>query len=91
MSFGLLAEWQFFLIGGCSIASVVIGSLGAFFQLRIKRWVAYSGIVHVGFLLAALTMGMDSSLTCLIFFLSFCLSYYDKYFFYFCFFQSKFG
>lgn len=51
-----LIEWQFVLLGAGAL-SLVIGSLGALKQKRIKRFFAYSSIVHVGFLLIALGIG----------------------------------
>ena len=39
----------------CSILSLVIGSLGAIKQSNLKRLLAYSGIGHVGFVLASLS------------------------------------
>lgn len=48
------------------ILSVFIGSLGAFFQVRLKRWFAYSSIVHIGFLIV--TIPLSNSLAIPVFF-----------------------
>ena len=51
-----LASW-FLITGVCSIA---IGTLGAFYQTRIKRFIAYSSLTHLGFML--LGLGFNSFL-----------------------------
>lgn len=40
----------------CSIGSIVIGTFGALNQSKVKRLLAYSGIVHIG--LTVLTLGL---------------------------------
>lgn len=45
-----------------AIMSVIVGSLGALNQIRIKRLLAYSAIGHIGFLLLGLATGTVSSL-----------------------------
>ena len=40
----------------CSIGSIAIGTFGALNQSKVKRLLAYSGIVHIG--LAVLTLGL---------------------------------
>nr|NP_044802.1 NADH dehydrogenase subunit 2 [Reclinomonas americana]AAD11917.1 NADH dehydrogenase subunit 2 [Reclinomonas americana] len=52
----LIQYWQPVFIF-CSIASMLIGSLGALSQRRIKRLLAYSAIGHVGYVLIALSTG----------------------------------
>lgn len=42
--------WKTFLLMGV-IASLLIGSVGALYQTKLKRLMAYSGISHVGFIL----------------------------------------
>ena len=37
-----------------AILSIIIGSLGAFNQSKIKRFLAYSGIAHIGFILLSI-------------------------------------
>ena len=46
------SSWNLLLIAG--VLSIIIGSLGLNSQLLIKRFLAYSGIAHVGFMLLAL-------------------------------------
>ena len=38
----------------CAVLSLIIGSVGALNQAKVKRLLAYSGITHIGFLLIAL-------------------------------------
>lgn len=40
----------------CSILSIIIGTLGALNQTKIKRLLAYSGISHIGFILLGLSL-----------------------------------
>ena len=41
----------------CSGASMLVAMLGALYQRRIKRFLAFSSIGHVGYLLMALSCG----------------------------------
>lgn len=43
----------------CSLLSVVVGSLGAFNQTKIKRLLAYSGISHLGFIVLGISLGSE--------------------------------
>ena len=52
--FQLLSYTEFFLL--CSLGSIIIGSLGALNQTKLKRLLAYSGISHMGFILLGLIM-----------------------------------
>lgn len=52
----LIQYWQPVFIF-CSIASMLLGSLGALSQKRIKRLLAYSAIGHAGYVLIALATG----------------------------------
>lgn len=45
-------SWQGIFIF-CALSSLAIGSFGAFAQVRLKRFLAYSSISHVGYLLTA--------------------------------------
>lgn len=45
---------NFFMM--CSILSIIIGTLGALNQTKIKRLLAYSGISHIGFILLGLSL-----------------------------------
>jgi NADH-quinone oxidoreductase subunit N len=50
----LYGQWQQIIVF-LSIASMVVGSLGAIMQKNFKRLLAYSSIGHVGFILAGLS------------------------------------
>jgi len=54
--YGLLLPWQEVLIL-CSILSMIIGTLGALWQTKIKRLLAYSGIGHIGYMLIGISTG----------------------------------
>ena len=54
--YGLLLPWQEVLIL-CSIISMIIGTLGALWQTKIKRLLAYSGIGHIGYMLIGISTG----------------------------------
>jgi proton-translocating NADH-quinone oxidoreductase chain N len=54
--YGLLLPWQEVLIL-CAIASMIIGTLGALWQTKIKRLLAYSGIGHIGYMLIGISTG----------------------------------
>ena len=53
---GIADQWQQVLVA-LSIASMVIGALGAIMQTDIKRMMAYSSIAHMGYALAGLASG----------------------------------
>jgi NADH-quinone oxidoreductase subunit N len=46
----------------CALLSIVVGSLGAINQTKIKRLLAYSAIGHMGFMLIGLSTGALSGL-----------------------------
>lgn len=54
--YGLLLPWQEVLIL-CSILSMIIGTLGALWQNKLKRLLAYSGIGHIGYMLIGISAG----------------------------------
>ena len=62
--FKLIENSNFFMI--CSLLSIIIGSLGAINQSKIKRLLAYSGISHMGFIFLGLSLfnkiGYESSI-----------------------------
>ena len=59
-AFGPIAdEWSQVLIA-LSIASMVVGALGAIMQTDIKRMMAYSSIAHMGYALAGLAAGSEA-------------------------------
>nr|YP_009317477.1 NADH dehydrogenase subunit 2 [Gelidium arborescens]AOX48906.1 NADH dehydrogenase subunit 2 [Gelidium arborescens] len=59
-------DWWSLTILPCIILSLIIGTLGAFTQTKWKRFMAYSSINHIGFLLLGLmtgtTLGIFSTL-----------------------------
>ncbi len=54
--YDFIEQWQQIIIM-CSIASMIVAALGALYQKKIKRLLAYSAIGHVGYLLIALATG----------------------------------
>lgn len=71
--------WSFFLLA-CSIASFVIGSLGALYNTNLKRLMAYGTINHIGFMLLALSTvsveGVQASLFYLTIYLTLNLNFF---------------
>lgn len=57
------------VLSGVGIFSVIIGTLFALKQKRIKRLVIYSSIAQIGFLVAALSLGTLEGFTSIFFFL----------------------
>ena len=53
----------------CSFLSLLLGSLGALYQIKIKRFLAYSSISHMGFILIALAIMSIESFYSLIFYI----------------------
>jgi NADH-quinone oxidoreductase subunit N len=53
----------------CGLGGLLFGSLGAFFQYRIKRFVAYTGITHLGFILLSLATALPNSFASAVFYL----------------------
>ena len=53
---GIADQWQQVLVA-LSVASMVIGALGAIVQTDIKRMMAYSSIAHMGYATAGLAAG----------------------------------
>lgn len=67
-SYGFILSWQKILILS-SILSMILGSLAALSQNKIKRLLAWSSIGHVGFLLSALCTGTVEGSQALLFYL----------------------
>jgi proton-translocating NADH-quinone oxidoreductase chain N len=65
--YGLFTFWQSFLII-CSASSMLIGSLGAIWQIKLKRLLAFSAISHVGYMLIGLCCCSIESIYALIFY-----------------------
>lgn len=67
--YNLIFIWQP-ILSFCSFVSIFIGTLILVTQKKIKRFLAYSGIVHLGYLLLGLStgsiLGLQSSLVYLI-------------------------
>jgi NADH-quinone oxidoreductase subunit N len=53
----------------CSLLSIFVGTLGALYQTKLKRLIAYSAINHVGFLLISLISFNSFSVFALFFYL----------------------
>jgi NADH-quinone oxidoreductase subunit N len=56
-AFGAIADQWTQVLVALSIASMVVGALGAIMQADIKRMMAYSSIAHMGYALAGLAAG----------------------------------
>jgi proton-translocating NADH-quinone oxidoreductase chain N len=65
--YGLLLPWQEILIL-CSIFSMIIGTLGALWQNKIKRLLAYSAIGNAGYMLLGVSSGTLAGLQGLLLF-----------------------
>ena len=63
--YGLFPHWQSMVIV-CSIASMVVGLLGALYQTKIKRLLAYSAISHVGYMLIGVSVGTPEGIQSLL-------------------------
>ncbi len=66
---GLLVQWQQ-IIMFLSVASMLIGALGAIGQTNIKRLMAYSSIGHVGFALVGLAAGSPEGIESVLLYLA---------------------
>jgi len=66
---GLIAKYQELLIVSASL-SIIIGTLGALNQIKLKRLMAYSAISHMGFILIGLsTISLNGLIATLIYFI----------------------
>jgi len=66
--YDFLGFWQpIFLYTG--VLSMIVGSLGALYQKKIKRLMAYSGIANVGYMLIGFSAGTVESMSGLILYL----------------------
>ena len=71
----LQAEWQI-IVGALAVLSLVFGAFPALTQNNFKRFIALSGVSHVGFLLLALVaLARDSNFDSLVFFSGYLLIY----------------
>jgi len=62
-AFGQIADQWTQVLVALSIASMVVGALGAIMQTDIKRMMAYSSIAHMGYALAGLASGTQAGAT----------------------------
>jgi NADH-quinone oxidoreductase subunit N len=53
----------------CALLSLLVGTLGALYQKRIKRLIAYSGIVHISYLILGLSTGTTAGVFSAFFYL----------------------
>lgn len=65
----LLAYWQQVIVF-LSIATMLVGALGAIMQTSIKRLLAYSSIGHVGYALIGIATGTEDGLSALLIYLA---------------------
>nr|YP_009317569.1 NADH dehydrogenase subunit 2 [Gelidium sinicola]AOX49021.1 NADH dehydrogenase subunit 2 [Gelidium sinicola] len=61
-------SWWSLIILPCILLSLLIGTLGAFTQVKWKRFMAYSSINHVGFLLLGLITGTAAGIFSVLFY-----------------------
>nr|YP_008963208.1 NADH dehydrogenase subunit 2 [Gelidium vagum]AGO19322.1 NADH dehydrogenase subunit 2 [Gelidium vagum] len=61
--------WWSLILLPCILLSLVIGTLGAFTQIKLKRFMAYGSINHIGFLLLGLITGTTSGIFSVLFYL----------------------
>ena len=54
--YDVIEVWQPLLFS-CSILSIVVASFSALYQRKIKRFLAYSSIGHVGYILMGFSTG----------------------------------
>nr|YP_009365187.1 NADH dehydrogenase subunit 2 [Gracilaria changii]ARJ60469.1 NADH dehydrogenase subunit 2 [Gracilaria changii]ART65138.1 Nad2 [Gracilaria changii] len=66
--YDLLSLWQNIILL-CTFLSITIGTFGAFAQYKWKRFLAYSSINHVGFMLLAMLGGDFENIISIIFYL----------------------
>jgi len=59
-AFGAIADQWSQVLMALSIASMMVGALGAIMQTDIKRMMAYSSIAHMGYALAGLAAGTEA-------------------------------
>jgi proton-translocating NADH-quinone oxidoreductase chain N len=66
--YDIIFLWQFMCLV-CSLLSIVIGTLATLNQYKLKRFLAYSSISHVGFLLLGVAVGTIEGFQSLFFYL----------------------
>ena len=59
--FSLIEQWQSIIIF-LSLASMIFGAISAIGQKNLKRLIAFSSIGHMGYALAALSVGTNSGI-----------------------------
>lgn len=63
------ASTFFYFLMFCGLSTIIIGSFGAIFQTNLKRFLAYSTINNIGFILLALATGTTYGYTAATFYL----------------------
>lgn len=58
-----------FILIICGILSIIIGTLGALYQIKLKRWIVFASMPHVGFLIIILAMNKVMSISIMLFYL----------------------
>lgn len=66
--YGLIDQWQQFIIFS-AMTSMILGAVGAVEQKKIKRFLAYSAISHIGYVLIGLSCGTLEGLQSLFFYM----------------------
>jgi len=66
--YDLMIPWQKLLFV-CSLGSMLLGSLGAMSQKKIKRLLAFSSIGHIGYMLIGMTCGTVEGIQALLLYL----------------------
>jgi proton-translocating NADH-quinone oxidoreductase chain N len=69
VSYVFFLPWQFLLVVS-SIGSMLVGTFGAIYQIKIKRLLAYSAIGHVGYMLIGLSCGSIQGISATFFYVS---------------------
>jgi NADH-quinone oxidoreductase subunit N len=68
-TFGALSETWYFLLFILAMATILVGNLFALRQQNIKRFLAFSSIAQVGFILAGLSSGSTEGQAAVVYFL----------------------
>jgi len=69
VSYVFFLPWQQIIVIS-SVGSMLVGTLGAIYQIKIKRLLAYSAIGHVGYMLVGLSCGSIQGISATFFYVS---------------------
>lgn len=58
-----------FILLICGILSIVIGTMGALYQIKLKRWLVFASLPHIGFIIIIMSMNKVMSISILLFYL----------------------